>query len=575
MPVHYIKSETDLSLLDTLDRASVIGVDTETTGLVPQQSKIRLIQLCTGEDTFVVDLFRVDAVERLRPVLESPQIVKVLHNAKFDVKQLLYHYNLEMKNIFCTMLASKLLAMGLEARHSLAEVAWKWLGESVDKALQTSDWADQLTVDQVQYAATDARLVYRLHGPMDAELRKHKLVKVSRLEFRTVVPVAAMELRGFFVDPELLAVVTRQMEKQAEELEAAVLDELGGANDLPGMNTLNINAPEQVKAALLDRGIDVPDTNDNTLRPLAAKHSFIDNLLKYRHISRMLGSTLHPFRDFILPETRRIHARYHQIASPSGRFACSDPNIQQVPREKQVRTCFKPQTGNLFVIADYSQVELRVAAGLAQDQLMLETYRKGGDLHRLTAALTKGKHIDYVTASERQAAKAINFGLIYAMGPRGLQASARHSYGVEMTLEQAGSFRDRFFQNYKGIRNWQRELERSGRKRGYVRTAAGRIRSYKGREIRVTEMFNVPVQGTAAEGLKSALCIFWDKVKEMEIDAGVVAIIHDEIIVEVRHDQAERAKEILEQSMIQGISWLVPNVPFEAEAHISLSWAEK
>ena len=144
-----------------------------------------------------------------------------------------------------------------------------------------------------------------------------------------------------------------------------------------------------------------------------------------------------------------------------------------------------------------------------------------------------------------------------------------------MTLEQAGSFRDRFFQNYHGIRNWQRQLERTGKQRGYVRTAAGRIRSYKGREIRVTEMFNVPVQGTAAEGLKSALCIFWDKVKEAGIDAGVVAIIHDEIIVEARHDQAEQAREILQESMVQGISWLVPNVPFEAEAHIALSWAEK
>jgi len=575
MALHYIRSDHDLDALHALVGAPVLGLDLETTGLVPQQGRIRLIQIHDGQDTYVIDCFRVDPAERLTPILTSSEVVKVLHNAKFDVKWLLHHHGIELTNLFCTYLASKLLAMGLEARHALAEVAWRYLEEPVEKTLQTSDWSGELTTEQIQYAALDAEIVYRLHSVMRDELARLKLVRVAKLEFRTVIPVAAMELYGIYVDTDMLETVNHQLERHAEELEAAVLDELHGSNDLPGMNTLNINAPDQVKSALADKGIEVKDTNDATLRPLAHRYVFIDNLLKYRHLTRILTSTLHPFKQHILAETGRIHATYHQISSPSGRMACSDPNVQQVPREKQVRTCFKPETGNLYIIADYSQIELRVAAGIAHDKLMLETYEKGGDIHRLTAALTMGKDAEYVTYDERQAAKAINFGLVYAMGPRGLQISARHSYGVDMSLEQAKHFRERFFQAYSGIREWHKKLEKEGRARGYVRTGAGRIRSYKGIEIRVNEMFNVPIQGTAAEGLKSAMCIFRDRARKEGLEAGIVAVIHDELIVEVEHKQAEACRDVLVASMIDGMTWLVPGVKFEVEAQIALSWAEK
>jgi len=575
MALHYIRNSDDLTALSLLDGEPVVGVDLETTALIPQQGEIRLIQLATEQETLVVDLAAVDVRETLGPLMTDPTVTKVFHNAEFDVKWLLHHWKLVPRNLFCTYLASKLLAMGLSARHSLADVSWRYLHEAVEKELQRSDWSGPLTEDQIRYAALDAELVRRLYPIMNDELSRLKLHKVAKLEFRTVIPMAEMELRGIFVDPEMLTVVCRQLQKRADKLEEAILEELRGADDLPGMNTLNINAPDQVKKALAEKGIDVKDTNDATLRPWASRYPYVDQLLEHRHLSRILGSTLNPFKEHILPETGRIHANYHQFSSPSGRMACSDPNIQAVPREKQVRACFKPETGNLFIIADYSQIELRVAAGIAGDKLMLETYERGGDIHRLTAALTMGKDQAYVTHEERQAAKAINFGLVYAMGSRGLQFSAKQSYGVEMSLEQASRFRDRFFENYKGIREWHRQLEKQGRTRGYVRTGAGRIRSYKGIEIRVNEMFNVPIQGTAAEGIKSAMCIFSDRVREADLDASIVAVIHDELIVEVHQDQAEKVRELLINAMIEGMQWLVPGVVFTVDAHIALSWAEK
>ncbi len=578
MSFYFIGSNPELDVLQGLEGKKVIGLDLETAGsnpLIPQQSRIRLIQLASELDCFVIDLDRVSAMEKIRPILESPQVVKVIHNANFEAKHLLYHYHLEIKNIFCTLLASKLIAKGRPARHSLAEVTRRFLGTSLDKKLQKSDWSGPLSEAQVQYAATDAEILIPLHREMAPRLETEKLNKVSQLEFRTVLPVAAMELKGVFVDRQQLDSLEKTLTGECEALEGRVLEELHSGNDLPGMNTLNLNAPEQVKLALQDRGIKVLDTSDTNLRPLIEQYPFIADLLAYRHKTKIINTSLRALKEHILPETGRVHPHYHQIASASGRFACSEPNIQQVPREKEVRSCIKPEPGYLYIIADYSQVELRVAAGLSKDAIMLDAYAKGGDLHALTAALTMDKPLEKVTREERQAAKAINFGLIYAMGPRGLQQSARSSYGVEMTPVAATLFRDRFFDHYQGIRRWQRQMEQQARRRLYVRTAAGRIRSYRGEDMRVTELLNIPVQGTAAEGLKSALCIFWDRIKARELDARVVAIIHDEIIVEARKEEAEMAKTILVESMIDGIRWLVPEVPFEAEAVIGESWAAK
>ena len=579
MAFFLITAEHQLADLERLQHAELVGLDIETAGpnaLNPYQDRIRLIQLADGEDCFVIDLDRVDPMAYVRPLLESEAIVKVIHNAKFEVKHFLHHYGLEIRHLFCTRIASTLLAKGQSMRHGLAAVCQRWLGRAIDKTMQTSDWSGSLNEEQLQYAATDAEVLVDLYQVMAPALASNKLNKVSKLEFRTVVPVAAMELRGIYVDQERLAEVEAHFRKKRAELEEAVLAELSTADALPGMNVLNLNAPDQVKQALADRGIDVPDTLDARLRPLAETYPFIGALLDFRHIDKILASGLRPLHEHVLPETKRVHATYHQIASASGRFACSNPNIQQTPREKMVRGCVRPEPGNVYIIADYSQVELRVAAGLSGDGVMLDAYRKGGDLHRLTAAITMGKNESDVTSEERQAAKAINFGLIYAMGARGLQQSARASYGVKMDLEQATVFRQRYFENYRGISNWQHTSEQLGKRRRYVRTAAGRIRAYAdGEEIRVTELFNTPVQGTAAEGLKSAMCIFWERVKKEQLDAAIVAIIHDEIIVECKQEQAEQTKKALEESMIQGISWLIKEVPFEAEAAITDSWAGK
>jgi len=579
MGLYYITKKEELDILNVLDSCKVIGVDLETmgkNGLIPQQSNIRLLQIGTASDRFVIDLKLLDLPQKIIDLLNDNRITKIFHNAKFDLKHLYHHFGFFPTPVFCTFLASRIISSGNpHHRHSLGAVLERFLDQTIDKTLQQSDWSGKLSDEQIDYAARDVEFLVPLYREMSEQIRQLKMKKISQLEFRTIEPVAKMELKGIHLDQpqwkQLISTYETEMASIEEELSHLLTDD----SLLPGFNSINLNSHEQVRRALIKRGYRLTSTSEKELKALQGDDDVITKLLRYRHVSRILKSTLCSFQEAILPETGRVHPNYFQIASASGRFSCSDPNIQQVPREKEIRAAFTPVEGYLYIVADYSQVELRVAAGLSGDPVMLKAYKERQDLHILTAALTTGKAYNEVDKEERQAAKAINFGLIYAMGPKGLQLSAKQSYGVTMTLSQAEEFHARFFNSYSGIQRWHRELEAFAKKRRYIRTASGRIRRYLSDDIHITELFNVPVQGTAAEALKAALCIFYKACIRRNLDAQPVAIIHDEIIVEVLSSQAQETRAVLTAAMIEGANWLVPNIPFEVDATIATSWADK
>jgi len=579
MALYVISKPSQNKHLDGLDQEPILGIDLETAGqdgLNPYKSKIRLFQMSSREHIFIIDLQEMSLPPQVRKLLISPSITKVFHNAKFDCKHLMHHQNLTPDSIFCTFLASQLLSSGNQHhRHGLGAVVQRYLNVRLDKSMQTSDWSGKLTEEQIQYAANDVRHLIPLYEVMSKEITRLKLRKVSQLEFRTVFPVAQMELNGIKLDPAAWEQLETKYRARLQQLEQRLEGELRDDRLLPGFDSINLNSPDQVKRALEKRGHRLNSTSEKELKNLPTKDPVIELLLEYRHASRILQSTILPFNEAVLKETGRVHPHYFQIASPSGRFSCSDPNIQQVPREKSIRAAFVPDEGNTYIVADYSQVELRVAAGLSNDPTMRKAYEKSLDLHTLTASLTAGKAYESISKQERQAAKAINFGLIYAMGPAGLQRSAKTSYGVEMSLQDAEAFHRRFFESYNGIALWHKQLEEMGRQTKYIRTAAGRLRRYHHDNIRITELFNVPVQGTAAEILKSALCIFYDEIQKSELNANLVAIIHDEILVETPAESAEIVRNILISSMKKGAEWLVPGIPFDVDANIAKSWAEK
>jgi DNA polymerase-1 len=248
-------------------------------------------------------------------------------------------------------------------------------------------------------------------------------------------------------------------------------------------------------------------------------------------------------------------------------MACSKPNLQNLPRDARYRRCFAAPPGRVLVKADYSQIELRIAAKVAGEGRMIEAYRRGEDLHALTARQILGKQD--VTGADRQLAKAVNFGLLYGMGARGFRVYARSHYGVELTERQAQEYRGAFFAAYPGLARWHAKVGRTGDSPIETRTLAGRRRRGV---VRFNDKLNCPVQGTGADGLKKALALLWQRRAECP-GAVPVLVVHDEIVVECDAGRAEAVAAWLKHAMLDGMAPLVRPVPVEVEVRAAPTWA--
>ena len=264
--------------------------------------------------------------------------------------------------------------------------------------------------------------------------------------------------------------------------------------------------------------------------------------------------------------TNRVHGDLRQIGAATGRMACRRPNLQNVPRDPEYRSCFVSDPGNVLVRADYSQIELRLVAEIAQDPVLMECFRQGQDIHRLTAMSVTGKETpEEVTDQERQLAKALNFGLIFGMGHRRLAATVTAEFGIELSEDDAEIQKVKFFQAYSGLREWQRKQGNQDESR----TILGRRRVFDGGSY-YTERLNSPVQGSAADGLKLALARLWETPGPE--GAFPVLVVHDEIVVEAPADKAQEAKEWLIQAMVEGMMECQKEVPVVIEAAVSETW---
>jgi DNA polymerase I len=317
---------------------------------------------------------------------------------------------------------------------------------------------------------------------------------------------------------------------------------------------------------LLD--IKLPNTKEETLS--RCDHPLAKVLLEYRKISKLFGTYGPSLLEWV--ENGRIYASWRQRGAGTGRMACSNPNLQNLPSE--VRRYVRALDGRVLVIVDYSQIELRIAAKMSSDEMMLEAYRKGEDLHSITARNITGR--DDISKEDRKLAKAVNFGLLYGQGAEGLKNYARNSYKVEMSLVEAQQYRRRFFETYLGIKAWH-ERERREWQSGntQTRTLTGRRRTGV---LRFTERLNSPVQGTGADGLKIALALLWERRHEIPGAVPILAV-HDEIVVECNEEDAQKAAAWLEEAMVEGMEEVLnvpktegPHMPIEVEVKIGKTW---
>jgi DNA polymerase-1 len=414
------------------------------------------------------------------------------------------------------------------------------------------------------YAARDALTHRRLYEALLPQVEKAGLADVIRIEERALPAFVWLGLAGAPFDLPAWQALADEARREANDL-ARRLDEAAPARPgyLSTAGAWSWDSPQQAKAAFEAAGCPVADTDDETLAGI--DHPLADLLRQYRAATKRAGTYGTDWLQHVA-EDGRIYPSWNQLGSVAGRTSCSDPNLQQVPRDERYRRCFAAPPGRVLVKADYSQLQLRIAAKVSGDQAMLAAYRAGEDLHTLTARQITGQQD--VSKDDRQLAKAVNFGLLFGLGANGLRGYARSNYGLELTPEQAAQYRRAFFAAYPGLERWHK---RAGNSRApECRTLAGRRRLLDGRTP-YTHRLNTPVQGTEADGAKLAMALLWERRGEAP-GAFPVLFCHDEIVVECDAGQAEAVKDWLTGAMVEAMAPLIDPVPVGVDVKAGRTW---
>ncbi len=573
---------------DELKNEPYLGFDVETTDLDPYKGDLRLVQLSNGQNTKVVDLkpFKDKGDLRtnpdlapLRELLSSNKQVKIAHNAKFDTKWVRHHLGCEVGNVYDTYLASLLVSAGDgDRRHGLADVVQFFLGQTLDKSEQMSDWgAAELSNSQVEYAARDAAIMPEVRAKLDERIATDELKRVLKLENECVVPIAEMELNGIYLDTgrwrEQLDKMKTAQAKFGDELQDMLSAGVAQAS-LFGRPEINLDSQAQVTDALVGLGIPMPDTTRAwQLQPLAEKYPAVAKLLEYRTVAKASSSFGENILEFIEPATGRIHADFRQIGAPTGRFSCSNPNLQQIPHEAEYRRCFMAPAGKKLVIADYSQIELRILADFSDDKNFIEAFVSGQDFHAATASQVFGIKTEDVMPDQRSFAKRLNFGVVYGIG------ASRFASMTGLTQTQAEDTLRKYFATYPQMDAWLRTAANNVKIERSTRSGSGRLarftfnendRASLGSAQRYAK--NMPIQGTSADILKRALRLLHDDIRLTS--AKLVNIVHDEIVVECDAADADQTAATLESAMLRAGAEFVSKVPVKVDVHTADEWTK-
>lgn len=579
IPAHYIKEaapawQVICHLMNQSDR--LYGIDTETRtlpryklvrdgALDPMISKIRLLQVYDGESCYVFDLDCIDRDDLFVGFLQSKRFIA--HNALFDL-QFFMRMGVDDMNIGCTYQLAKLLFHatypvdeGMSA--GLDKMVKAVFGVDVLKENQASDWSvPDLNFEQIEYAALDPFYAYKLGERLAHGLTRYGLERTYQLCKAVMHPIARMQLSGMGLDVakhrENIVVWRAETRKAKNELQA--LTKLDTVNASKLAEWLELNLPEEIASIWPRTDSGKMSTDANTF----AAFEFLEIVKPFSRFQKQstLCSTFgQNLIDQICPADSRVHTSYNICKARTGRLSSSYPNLQNIPRsptkeqllagEPDMRDVFIPQPGWLFTVADYNQIELRVAAEVSRDETMLTAYRQGVDLHKLTASLVSKKPIGEVTKADRQLAKAINFGLLFGLGVKKFAAYAKKSYHVDISEEDAWEAVRTFRETYHGYRRWQLSAAAEGEKTQYSRTPFGKLRRLEEGNTYGTSM-NTPVQGGAGECMNVALIKLDKDLRSHGLKARMCNVVHDEIITEHPPEETEVVGHLIESAMTYG-----------------------
>lgn len=532
-----------------MGKLNVIFMDIETNSLCFMNGVIRLIAFSYGNSEAVTKTL-VD--DELREILKDKDILKVFHNAKFDV-EFFIHNGYEVNNYSCTLVMAQVLG---EKELSLKALCNKYLGIAIDKSMQHSDnWSvDELTKEHIDYAIQDVSNTRLLYYRLLNELVKKNLLETYERERKALPSIVMLELNGIKMNFDQWDRVLDYDRQLCDEIEKEI-------KDILNLSELNLNSPKQLVEALYTYGIKLYSTSDDELAKYSDDHEVVKLIRKYRRLKTKIRTYGDKMKTF-LSKDGRIRGSWWLIGATSGRMSCKNPPLQAMPSSS--REFFVAEKGNKLICADYSQVELRVLANISRDETLISYFNEGVDLHAGTASLVFNKPIEEVTKEERQVGKSLNFGICYGITAYGIQKNLR-KFGIHISLGEAEKYRVEFLKGYPKVKELQDKLLRANG----IMSLGGRY--WEGRALSMTQRLNIPIQGSAAEGLKEALALL---VCNMKSSWKLVAVVHDEVVIEVAEEEAMEAKDILKCCMINGMKKIINDIPIIVDISISDNWCK-
>ncbi len=585
-------------LIERIRACGCVAFDTETTGLDTRNDRLVGISLsCREKEAFYIPLAhrymgvpeQLDldwVLDRLKPLLEDPELVKIAHNLKFDASVLSERGITVSGPLYDTMLESYVLNSSAVSQHNLEKLAQKYLNTTPIKYEEVvGKGKNQLTFDLIEienataYAAEDADIALRLHNVLWPRIEpQQQLLDVFRDLDMPLVPVLMrVENNGVRLDQSSLQRQSADLQNRIQTIEEAIYQHAG--------QRFNLSSPKQIRAVLFDQlGLETSrkttsgemSTSESVLMELAETHEVPRLLLEHRSLFKLKSTYTDKLPKLINRTTGRVHTSFNQAVASTGRLSSTDPNLQNIPIRtadgKRIREAFVAAAGATLISIDYSQIELRLMAHLSGDAGLLEAFARGDDVHRTTAAEVFGCQPDKVTADQRRHAKAINFGLMYGMSAYGLART------LQIEVPQARAYIEQYFARYPKVQQFMEEARQQARDRRYVDTLFGRrvylpdIQSnHRGqRQHAERAAINAPLQGSAADIMKLAMIEVDAWLKSSGGGALMILQVHDELILEVPLAETERVLENVKALMENAASLQVPLV---ADAATGANWA--
>jgi DNA polymerase-1 len=586
------------ALQKALSKSKVISFDTETTSTEEVSADLVGISLAVkeGQGYYIPighssgnNLPLKKVIAALTPSMTDAKIGKVAHNAKYDYIMLARHGLVISPLTFDTMLAefivdpsSRNLGLKNLSAIRLGE-EMTHIEELIGKGKKQISMADVAIESVAPYAAADAETTLRLMPIMQKELERVNGTKLLAEIDMPLTPILAdMEMTGALIDTNFFSKISVELAKRLAEIEKEIFQLAG--------KTFNINSPQQLSDVLFNHlRLEPPDkgrktatgfysTSADVLEALRDKHPILEWILENRELAKLKSTYVDALPAAMDPATGRVHTSYSQIGAVTGRLSSNNPNLQNIPIRtdtgRRVRNGFIADKGNVLLSVDYSQIELRIVAHMAEDEAMLKAFRAGEDIHSTTAAAILDIELDKVTKEMRRHAKAINFGLIYGMSAFGLTRT------TDLTLAEAEDFVKAYFTKFPGVKKYLDGMRRQAAEVGYVETLLGRKRYFpalqgklnvqlKNREER--EAINAPIQGTAADIMKLAMLKIPSALKAAGLKGKMLLQVHDELVLECPKSEMQKTAQVVQETMSNAYPM---SIPLETEARAGANWGE-